>query len=226
MLDTFNFLNILKTGGVLFIFLSLAGIISWILIFERILYFKKYTTSPLEAVKSVLSHNHSNEKNKSLGYRGSFQTQQDLGNPVLYVLHECVNISLKNKEDERYFEEVKIRAITEKLPEIQKYINIQATLGTVSPYLGLLGTIFGIIRAFMDMAQKNSNVSTSTMSLTHSLNSGIAEALIATAMGLCVAIPATIAYNYFTKEVEKFVSDIEIATSYLKASLLGYMKLD
>ena len=131
-------------------------------------------------------------------------------------------MSLKDSQNEKFFEESKDRAITEKLPEIERYLNIQATLGTVSPYIGLLGTVFGIIRAFSGLGMQSPEGSTQA----NELNAGIAQALVATAAGLLVAIPATVAYNYFRGCVHALIQDIEVAASYLKAHFLGYIKLD
>ncbi|WP_091531230.1 protein TolQ [Fontimonas thermophila] len=71
-----------------------------------------------------------------------------------------------------------------------------ATIGSTSPYVGLFGTVWGIMNAFISIgAMKQASLAT--------VAPGIAEALIATAMGLFAAIPAVIAYNYFTRAVER-----------------------
>ncbi|HUS23486.1 MAG TPA: protein TolQ [Candidatus Binatia bacterium] len=71
-----------------------------------------------------------------------------------------------------------------------------ATLGSTSPYVGLFGTVWGIMNAFIAIG----NVKQATIAM---VAPGIAEALIATAMGLFAAIPAVIAYNFFTNQVER-----------------------
>jgi biopolymer transport protein TolQ len=71
-----------------------------------------------------------------------------------------------------------------------------ATIGSTSPYVGLFGTVWGIMNAFIAIG----NVKQATLAM---VAPGIAEALIATAMGLFAAIPAVIAYNYFTNQVER-----------------------
>ena len=71
-----------------------------------------------------------------------------------------------------------------------------ATIGSTSPYVGLFGTVWGIMSAFIAIG----NVKQATLAM---VAPGIAEALIATAMGLFAAIPAVIAYNYFTNQVER-----------------------
>lgn len=77
------------------------------------------------------------------------------------------------------------------------WLNFLATVGSTSPYIGLLGTVWGIMNAFLGLADIQ-NVALAAVA------PGIAEALIATAMGLVAAIPAIIAYNRFVSQAEKF----------------------
>ena len=78
---------------------------------------------------------------------------------------------------------------------LNRHMQFLATVSGVSPYIGLLGTVWGIINAFQSLTQ----TAQATISL---VAPGIAEALIATAMGLLAAIPALIAYNYFSNRLE------------------------
>ena len=73
---------------------------------------------------------------------------------------------------------------------------VLATIGSTSPYVGLFGTVWGIMNAFIGLG----NAKQATLAM---VAPGIAEALIATAMGLVAAIPAVIAYNTFTNQVER-----------------------
>ena len=77
-----------------------------------------------------------------------------------------------------------------------------ATVGSVSPYIGLLGTVWGIMNAFRGLA----NVHQATLA---QVAPGIAEALIATAIGLFAAIPAVIAYNRFSHDIDRLASRYE-----------------
>jgi biopolymer transport protein TolQ len=79
---------------------------------------------------------------------------------------------------------------------LESHLSFLATVGSVSPYIGLLGTVWGIMNAFRGL----SNVAQATLS---QVAPGIAEALVATAMGLFAAIPAVIAYNRFTHDIDR-----------------------
>lgn len=82
------------------------------------------------------------------------------------------------------------------LDRLESNLSFLATIGSISPYVGLFGTVWGIMNAFIGLG----SVQQATLAM---VAPGIAEALIATAMGLFAAIPAVIAYNRFTYRVEK-----------------------
>ena len=88
------------------------------------------------------------------------------------------------------------------MDELESHLSFLATVGSVSPYVGLLGTVWGIMNAFRGLA----NVGQAT--LAH-VAPGIAEALIATAMGLFAAIPAVVAYNRFSHDTVRLSSRFE-----------------
>jgi biopolymer transport protein TolQ len=86
-------------------------------------------------------------------------------------------------------------------PELEKRLNFLATVGSNAPFIGLLGTVFGIMDAFRALATSQGDIQNVLL--------GISQALIATATGLLVAIPAVIAYNYFQKRVKRILSGLE-----------------
>jgi biopolymer transport protein TolQ len=82
------------------------------------------------------------------------------------------------------------------MDDLEAHLAFLATVGSVAPYIGLLGTVWGIMNAFRGLA----NVSTASLAL---VAPGIAEALVATAIGLFAAIPAVVAYNRFTHDIDR-----------------------
>ncbi|MEO7773332.1 MAG: MotA/TolQ/ExbB proton channel family protein [Steroidobacteraceae bacterium] len=86
--------------------------------------------------------------------------------------------------------------------ELERFLNALGTIAGISPLLGLLGTVAGIIKAF-------NAINAGGMGDPRALSGGIAEALLTTAAGLCVAIPALIGYRYLRGRVERIVVDIE-----------------
>jgi biopolymer transport protein TolQ len=82
------------------------------------------------------------------------------------------------------------------MDSLESHLNFLASAGSVSPYIGLLGTVWGIMHAFIGL----SSMQQATLS---AVAPGIAEALIATAIGLFAAIPAVVAYNRYTNEIDR-----------------------
>lgn len=89
-------------------------------------------------------------------------------------------------------------AMTREVETLEHYLSFLATVGSTAPYIGLFGTVWGIMNSFRALG----NVQQATLS---AVAPGIAEALIATAMGLFAAIPAVIAYNRYSTDVERLV---------------------
>jgi biopolymer transport protein ExbB/biopolymer transport protein TolQ len=94
------------------------------------------------------------------------------------------------------------------LADLRRGLAGLATIGSTAPFVGLFGTVVGIVHAFRGMATTGSGGMAA-------VSGGIAEALVATALGLLVAIPAVVAFNYFASRVERFHVDIEATATQL-----------
>jgi biopolymer transport protein ExbB len=95
---------------------------------------------------------------------------------------------------------------------LERNLAFLATLGSNAPFVGLFGTVLGVIKAFHDLAGSQAGGPSVVMA-------GISEALVATAVGLMVAIPAVVAFNYFNRRVRAFMCTVEW-TAHLAASEL------
>jgi len=109
-------------------------------------------------------------------------------------------------------EERKAAAVERERARYEQRLAFLGTLGNNAPFVGLFGTVRGIIRAFHDLAG-------SALQGTQAVMAGIAEALVATAVGLMVAIPAVIAFNYFQAKVRKTSGKIDAVAQMVLASL-------
>ena len=171
-----------------------ASIFSWAIIIQKIKLFKKI---------KELSNNFdvvfwSGKSIKEI--QKEFQDEEDF--PVKSVFDEAVK-EIKKSESENSISslpsrldtviESSIDLETEKLSNMFNYL---ATIGSTAPFIGLFGTVWGIMNSFQSIAiSKNTSLAV--------VAPGIAEALFATALGLLAAIPAVIAYNLFTSQVNK-----------------------
>jgi biopolymer transport protein ExbB len=86
---------------------------------------------------------------------------------------------------------------------LEKHLGILGTLGNNAPFIGLFGTVLGIVKAFADLAKNQSGGATVVMA-------GIAEALVATAVGLMVALPAVVAFNIFQGRIRRTMGRVDV----------------
>ena len=91
----------------------------------------------------------------------------------------------------------------QEVPYLERYLTTLGTIASISPFLGLLGTVVGLLKVFQAIAQVGGMTNASVLS------EGIHNALITTVGGLCVAIPSLITYNYFARRAEKLILEVE-----------------
>ena len=109
-----------------------------------------------------------------------------------------------------------VQATAERLRKrLDRNLVFLGTVGSNAPFIGLFGTVLGIIKAFKDLASNTSEGSQAVLA-------GISEALVATAVGLLVAIPAVIAFNYFNKKVKGVLTNANALTH----AILAHLKAD
>jgi biopolymer transport protein TolQ len=101
-----------------------------------------------------------------------------------------------------HVEAVTRRAAAEEITHLESWMNVLGTIGSTAPFIGLFGTVYGIMDAFLSIGnQQSANLPV--------VAPKIAEALIATAIGLVAAIPAVMAYNYFARRVGILADNME-----------------
>lgn len=162
------------------ILLFLVGLSIWsiTIMIERNRFFKNLSLPSEDVKKSI--------RNKQFNFQGNhFFTD---------MLRELSGLKTADQMD-KAFEAISI----EKKRELEKGLPILGTLGSTTPFVGLLGTILGIIVSFGELSQGTGN--------TNSVMFSLAEALILTAVGLIVAIPAVVAYNLFSRKVKLVISE-------------------
>lgn len=129
----------------------------------------------------------------------------------------CAGVALKvmqnMKEREVGFEDSLSIALSEEKVSLESRIAILGTLGSNAPFVGLFGTVLGIVHAFHSL-------SVNTKGGVATVMGGISEALVATALGLFVAIPAVAAYNYFVRHIKKIMVASE---NFARLAVLTYI---
>ncbi|HAT73357.1 MAG TPA: hypothetical protein DCS63_11140 [Elusimicrobia bacterium] len=176
--------------------LLIASMVCLAFIIERWRYFKKIDVNHEKILAKLRGSIANGRKEESLALLGEVE-----GNPVLSL----IQVALLNEHlPKEHLSEILRAFQLRQRALIEKSIGILGTLGNTAPFVGLLGTVMGIIQAFRDLAGPQAQANGASVVAT-----GIAEALIATAAGLFVAIPAVIFYNYFLKRVKHFVTEME-----------------
>ncbi|WGK61812.1 protein TolQ [Halopseudomonas sp. SMJS2] len=187
----------LLVQGVMLI-LVLASLISWFLIIQR--------SSLMGTAKRSLTRFERSFWSKDTDLQQLYQQQQPDSPGVEGVFHagysEFAHMRAQQSDPDAVMEGVQRAmrvAISQEEERLEKNLPFLATVGSVSPYIGLFGTVWGIMNSFIGLSQSEQ----ATLS---AVAPGIAEALIATAIGLFAAIPAVIAYNRFAARSEGLIS--------------------
>ena len=181
------------------IMLIAASIYSWALIFEKYKVFKKIFKSSDEFEEEFL-----NSKSVKTLFE---KTSSDTDDPMTVVFRSGANYLMQNKSHSQTVLTEKVKRVMDVAidKEVEKYENkltFLATVGSVAPFIGLFGTVWGIMNSFQSIAiSRNTSLAI--------VAPGIAEALFATALGLLAAIPAVVAYNKFTSSSRKFTQKLE-----------------
>jgi biopolymer transport protein TolQ len=193
--------------------LVLASLISWVMIFQRWFFLRRvqgeiedfedhfWSGIDLRQLYGELA-----DEDALTGIETSFVagfkeytrlTEEGSGDPdaIMQGVQRSMRISL-NREEER----------------LETHLPFLATVGSTSPYVGLFGTVWGIMNSFRSLA----NMTQATLA---SVAPGISEALVATAMGLFAAIPAVVAYNRFSARVENLMKRYEAFSEELQGIL-------
>jgi len=113
--------------------------------------------------------------------------------------------TMTNGKDDKERDKLLNIAIARERLLLEKRLAFLGTLGNNAPFIGLFGTVLGIIKAFHDLSLNQQGGAATVMA-------GISEALVATAVGLFVAIPAVVAYNYFMRWIKRLITETETAT--------------
>lgn len=193
---TERFLAVAQIGDQFVLWLLVAlSIVSIALILER-LFVLRSVSSQSEKVR---------EKVKIALSSQNYEIVEELGKDVTTLEGRALNYGLKHVKESgsKGLEELFNSIMLIEKPELERYLSFMATIGSNAPYIGLLGTVMGIMKAFHDLSVSSDAGQQTVMA-------GISAALVATAAGLFVAIPAVLAYNYFSKKSKGILQNLDL----------------
>ncbi|MFH1217194.1 MAG: MotA/TolQ/ExbB proton channel family protein [Pseudomonadota bacterium] len=205
-------LEFLLKGGVLtwpILFCSIAG---WAIFLERFWYYRAASRINIQLIDSIYLLV---SKGKFEEARGKLRTRErgvaSKTPPTERILRDGL---ADNPTDRETLELILSHSVNRELKLLDRYLGTLATLGNIAPLLGLLGTVFGMIKAFMAVQQLGGRVNASVLA------GGIWEALLTTAYGLVVAIPIVFFHNYLENRLQELQAmHEEVAVFLVKAWL-------
>lgn len=176
--------------------LCLASLLSWVLIFEK--YFS--LTRSVKSSHDIEDRFWEGEKLSDLytDLKEKELAELETSELVLVTIYDSYN-NKKNADSIDSTERLVRVVINREEERLSKNLSLLATISSSAPYIGLLGTVIGIINAFQGL-------STTAQLTLSSVAPGISEALVATAVGLLAAIPALIAFNQFSKQLDNLLN--------------------
>lgn len=199
MFKDLTILEIINAGGFTIYLLMLCSVISFGVIIERVLYYQRRTkTLRINLMQSIRREIASGQLLNAIGLCKKDES------PCAKVALAGLNL---NGHDEKLIANAMEREITVETIKLERFTGIIGTIGGTAVYIGLFGTVLGIMNAFNDIGKSGGGMDV----VTH----GIAEALVCTAAGLLVAIPAVVSYNFFTRKIDNVVIDMELTASEL-----------
>ena len=181
------------------ILLIACSIFSWALIFDKFKLFKKINNSIEEFEKKFWKAKSAESFNNSLPTNSR--------DPAILIFKSAMAELVKTKRQSSSVQAARVERILEiatdtEMKKVEKNFTFLATVGSTAPFIGLFGTVWGIMNSFQSIAiSRNTSLAI--------VAPGIAEALFATALGLLAAIPAVVAYNKFNNDYQKYFSRIE-----------------
>jgi biopolymer transport protein ExbB len=191
-----NLFDILKDGGPLMAPLFACSFITLVFVFERAISLRRGRVIPRPFVKRFMHQ----VRDGKLDREAALELCQESGSPIAEVFGAAVR---KWGRPSVELEQTLIDAGERVAGGLRRYVRVFNAVATISPLMGLLGTVFGMIRLF------NAIATADAMGRTELLAAGISEALLTTAGGLLIAIPALCFYLFFVGRVERLLMAID-----------------
>ena len=176
-----------------------SSIFSWALIFDKYKLFKRINASTEDFEKKFWKAKSAENFNNNLPANSK--------DPATIIFKSAMNELVKTRRQSSSVQSARVERVLEiatdnQIKQIEKNFTFLATIGSTAPFVGLFGTVWGIMNSFQSIAiSRNTSLAI--------VAPGIAEALFATALGLLAAIPAVVAYNKFNSDSRRYVSRID-----------------
>jgi biopolymer transport protein ExbB len=190
-------IDFLSKGGVLVGPIILCSVIALAIFLERLIRFARVQVRGPGLVRQIVRHLKDGEDHQAYELAAKSDT------PMGRVLAQGMEVKDQDRET---LETVLIHATDEEVRNLSRYLQALASIGNIAPLLGLLGTVMGMIKAFMVIQDMGGKVNASVLA------GGIWEAMLTTALGLAVAIPTMVAHSYLLSRVDRYEAGLQDGT--------------
>jgi len=196
-------LVLLNKGGILVGPILLCSAVALAIFVERLIHFAHLNSREDTLVTTVT--NHISQGN----YQAADTTAGQSNGPMGRIICHALEVMGQDRET---VETVIAHSLEEEVRASARYLTALATIGNIAPLLGLLGTVLGMIKAFMVIQEMGGRVNAAVLA------GGIWEAMLTTALGLCVALPVMVAHGYLTSRLEDHEAHLQHGTvNFIKA---------
>lgn len=203
MLGEFNWMDVVGSSPIVMVLIGFS-IITLGIVIERALYYMKRNGKPDAVFETALSKLRRGQKSEAI------RTCESCAHPMGSVAAQILDSESKDPEEAE--ERLQIALSRQKL-FLERNLGILGTMAAVAPLVGLLGTVWGIMRAFRDMSSTGSAAPSVVAA-------GVAEALVTTAIGLIIAVPALMLYNHFARRMGVMLTEAENHARSLRLALI------
>lgn len=186
-------IEVLRSGGPLMVPLGICSVLALAVIVERLWNLRETKVVPEAEVEHL----------RGLIDRGQFERAQEYAASRPGPFNNILLPALEARREGRdYIREVVRDAGRQEVPYLERYLGVLGTIASIAPLLGLLGTVLGMIQVFAVISEQG-------IGQADALAGGISQAMITTATGLSIAIPALALYNYLVGKAENLILELE-----------------
>ncbi len=187
-------IEFISKGGVLVAPILICSVLALAIFAERLIRFAQLKSRGAGLAEKVVALIRKGDS------RGAYEAAVKSRSPMGQVLSQAIGVA---DQDRELLESVIVHATDTEVRKLSSYIQTLATIGNIAPLLGLLGTVIGMIKAFMVIQDMGGKVNAAVLA------GGIWEAMLTTALGLAVALPTMIAHSYLIARVEKYEARLQ-----------------
>ena len=186
--------DFLAKGGMIVIPILLCSVLALTIFIERIINFAKMRRKGSGIAKKTARFLEQGDEKQA------YETVDGSDSPMGNVLSQAMRVKDYDRET---IETVIVNATEQEIRGLSTYLQALATIGNIAPLLGLLGTVIGMIKAFMVIQQTGGKVNAAVLA------GGIWEAMLTTALGLAVALPTIVAHSYLLAQVDRYEARLQ-----------------